>query len=142
MIINIIIVILLGISSYTDIKMRKISMRLLLLFGILGIPVWIGKFYANGIYEICMFLFGMIPGALLLLLGKATSESVGYGDGYLFIVIGIYTGFSRTIGILVIALFLIAMLSIVLLIFQKANRKTELPFIPVVLISYLIQCIY
>lgn len=141
MIINIIIVILLGISSYTDIKNRKISMRLLLVFGILAILVWIEKLYTNGIIEVCTILVSILPGLLLLLLGKATRESIGYGDGYLLIVIGIYIGFIRTVSILITALFLTAIISIFLLIFRKVSRRTEFPFIPMLLISYLIKFI-
>lgn len=141
MIINIILVILLGISSYTDIRNRKISMRLLLAFGILAIPIWIEKLYTNGIFEVSTILISILPGLLLLLLGKATRESIGYGDGYLLILIGIYIGFIRTVNILIMALFLTAIISIFLLIFCKANRRMELPFIPVVLVSYLLQSI-
>lgn len=141
MIINIIIVILLGISSFMDMKYRKISTRLLIVFGILAILIWVGKIYMNGIVEISKILLDILPGLILLLLGKATRESIGYGDGYLFIIIGLYIGFIRTVGILITALFLIAIISIFLLIIRKINRGTELPFIPVVLISYLLQCI-
>ncbi len=141
MIINIIIIILLGISSFMDIKYRKISTRLLIVFGTAAILILAEKMYRNGIVEIGRMFIGILPGLLLLLFGKITSESIGYGDGYIFVIIGIYIGFIRTVGILITALFLSALISIFLLSIRKINRHTELPFIPVVLISYFIQCI-
>lgn len=141
MIINIIIVILLGIASFMDMKYRKVSTRLLMAFGILAIPILAEKIYMNGMIEISKMFIDILPGLILLLLGKATGESIGYGDGYLFIIVGIYIGFIRTAGVLITALFLITIVSIFLLITRKANRGTELPFIPVVLISYFLQWI-
>lgn len=83
--------------------------------------------------------WGIIPGLLCLFLGKISQEGIGYGDGYLISIIGMYLGLWKTVGIVMIALFLIGILSVGLLLLQRANRKTQIPFIPALLMAFGLQ---
>lgn len=139
MLINIIIAILLVMCSFTDFKFKKVSLHLLIIFAIAALLFRIDKLYNYGFVEIKNIGIDILPGLILLLLGKATEEKIGYGDGYVFVVIGVYIGFSRTLGILITAFFIIFVISMFLLMIQKINSRTGIPFIPAVFISFLIQ---
>lgn len=136
MIVNIFILTLLIIASISDIRNKKISNHLLIAFGILVIPVFFWRCYHGQFLAAKSVPWGVLPGLVCLLLGKITRESIGYGDGYLISIIGMYMGLSKTIGLVITALFFIGLFSIGMLLFQKANRKTQIPFIPALLMAF------
>lgn len=100
------------------------------------------------IYRLCMgeawysLLTGVVPGVVLLLVSLCTKESIGYGDGLMLLVLGVFCGLQKTVAILGMALVLIALAAIVLLVLHKAGRKTELPFLPFVFAGYLLVLHY
>ena len=72
----------------------------------------------------------LMPGALLLLLSFASREAIGYGDGLLLLVTGPLFGWRRMLLCVPVALLLTTAASVVLLALKKANRKTQIPFVP------------
>lgn len=139
MLINSLVGILLIIASISDMKKRRISHRVLLIFGALIIPVFFINGYTEDMQALLRGLIGLLPGVLFLLLGKLTRESVGYGDGYMICIIGMYLGLKKTVVLVFIALFLISISSILLLLLRKVNRKSELPFVPALLAAFFMQ---
>lgn len=115
-----------------DIRKREISMINVGVFGVLGIPVRLILDMNNW--------FGMIAGALIglavLISAKITREKIGYGDGWLLVVTGIYLGFRYNLFLFTISLFLSAAVSIVLLICKKVNRKSTMPFAAFAFLGY------
>lgn len=83
-------------------------------------------------------LAGTLPGIFLLTVGWATGQEVGYGDGIVLLVIGIYLGFSAGISIFLTALLLITPVSLFYIACKKAGRRKKLPFIPFLLAGYLL----
>lgn len=83
-------------------------------------------------------LVGTLPGIFLLAVGWATHQEVGYGDGVVLLIIGIYLGFSAGISIFLTALLFIAPVSLFYIACRKAGRKKKLPFIPFLLAGYLL----
>lgn len=132
---------LLLMGSISDIRTRKISVKLLLLFGILAISyhVFLKIFRVGEGIELLFYLMAVIPGAAMIGLAKVSRESIGYGDGYLLVVIGLFLGIKRTIVILTGALFITALSSMWLLVGKRAGLKKELPFIPALLAAFLLQ---
>lgn len=115
----------LSICSFQDMRMKRLSVRLLLCFGVIGLIV-----------DICfqtaplLCIIGILPGISLVLLGRVSRQQIGYGDGFAVMVIGLLLPGKETIAILLMGLFLCACSSVVILCMGKGGKKTVFPFIP------------
>ncbi len=85
--------------------------------------------------------FGCAVGVCMILLSKITHGKIGAGDGLLLCVTGLGLGFWVNLELFGLALFLAAMLSILLLILRLANRQKSIPFVPFLLSGYIILLI-
>lgn len=137
------VILYLSIASYSDIKTYTISTGLTICFSVLFTVIQLISLrdISDTLYAMA---FGAIPGVLLLILGCLTKEAIGYGDGFLVISLGIMLGLRATLFICLIAFFLsaIAALCVMLLVRIKGKRaftKQSLPFIPFLLIGYVIS---
>ena len=66
----------------------------------------------------------------MLLISRASQEAIGFGDGYLTLILGFSMGFWDTLGILGIA-FLGAMgAAIYLVMIRGRSRNSEIAFVP------------
>lgn len=83
-------------------------------------------------------LTGMLPGVFLLAAAWITRQEIGYGDGVVLLVIGLYLGFSAGTGIFLTALLLLSPVSLFYIAVRKAGRKKRLPFVPYLLAGYLL----
>lgn len=72
----------------------------------------------------------LLPGILFLLLSFLTREKVGYGDGLLLLVLGLCVGFRSCLIDVCIGLIGASIFALGLLVFRKAQRNSEIPFIP------------
>lgn len=122
------------IEGIRDLQKHKVSMITVMIAGILGVIFQFGIIQENGL----KIIGGILIGIVLLLLAKMTREKIGYGDGWIFVVTGIYMGFRNNMYLLLLSLFLASLVSICLLVFKKVNKKTELPFVSFVLPGYLL----
>ena len=122
------------IEGIRDLQKHKVSMITVMIVGILGVIFQFGIIQENGL----KIIGGILIGIVLLLLAKMTREKIGYGDGWIFVVTGIYMGFRNNMYLLLLSLFLASLVSICLLVFKKVNKKTELPFVSFVLPGYLL----
>lgn len=125
----------LGTAAYTDMKKKTVSMRMALAFGLLALA---GEIFARD--PVPAWLAGAAPGCLLLLLSRVTDEAVGYGDGAALLVVGLFTGLSGALCVLMTALLLLCPVALLFLIWKK-NRKMTLPFVPFLLAAYLLWLI-
>ena len=73
---------------------------------------------------------------LLALLSRLTGGAVCLGDAWVLLGLGLFLGPAGSLLVLFAGLFLSAVYSAVLLIRRKADRKTTLPFVPFLGISY------
>ncbi len=137
-ILEIIRIIVLGefllIEGYRDLRQRNISIIAVWIVGVLGTILQFEGIKENGI-EIAG---GIIIGALILLLAKLTDEKIGYGDGWVLMISGLYLGFRDNMYLLLISLMLASFISIILLLTKKADKKTELPFVSFMFPGYLL----
>ena len=81
---------------------------------------------------------GVILGLCIIILSILTAGKIGIGDGALLCITGFGLGFWRNLELFGSALFLAAIVSILLLIFRMADRKRSIPFVPFLFIGYLI----
>lgn len=131
---TIILGVFLLIEGIRDLQKHEVSMITVAVIGVIGVILQLGILQENGL-EI---FSGILVGIVLLLLAKMTREKIGYGDGWIFVVTGIYLGFRGNIYLLLLSLFGASLASIFLLVFKKADRKTELPFVSFILPGYLL----
>lgn len=86
-------------------------------------------------------ILGLSIGIGVVLLSKLTGGKIGMGDGLVLCVTGLGLGFWSNLELFALALAFAAVFSIGLLILRLANRKKSIPFLPFVLISYLLLVI-
>ena len=126
-----------GAFSIYDLKYKKIPIWAVILFGVavllyrLDVGVGIGELLA-----------GIVPGAGLLLTAFCTKESIGFGDGMVLCVLGLFLGIKGSLAVLGMALVFAALLAAVLLVLKRAGKKTELPFLPCLFAGYLISLLW
>ncbi len=127
--------ILLGICTATDLKNKAVYTGILLPFLIAGT-----LYHLTGSGRTAADLFGgILVGCGVLLIGKLTGGGIGTGDGLLLMVTGCLLGTFENVRLLTGGFFLSSLFSAAVLITGKGNRKTELPFVPFLMGSFLIM---
>lgn len=121
------------ICTFQDMKTGKISGYLILLFGIVGIIVDI-------IFKIPwqMCISGILPGLGILVFGKLSKEQIGYGDGFVMSVMGLFLSGRENISLFLTALFLCSLCTIILFLKGKIRRQMTFPFLPFLTIGFVI----
>lgn len=105
--------------------------------------VWLGMLTAvclhiSGVMGETSFMaaaLSLIPGAGFFLLSFLTEEKVGYGDGWVLLMIGLFTGIYRCFLILLLGLLAESLVAVVLLAIGKVKRDREIPFLPFLLLG-------
>ncbi len=135
--INGVVISMLAVETVCDLKSRTIAVVPLAVYMVLGIIL-------NCIWGY-QSLFSVIGGVLigLILLGYAfiTKESIGYGDGVLFICVGLYVGLSQNLRLLFFSLLLAAVAGGIYTLVKKKSIKTKIPFVPCITFSYVFMTI-
>ena len=123
MIQKIILLAILAMFAYQDWKTQKLSVYLLLASGIIGLVCHLC------IRQLTMseLLLGAAVGIAMLGIGFLTREKVGYGDGALVAVCGIF-----------LALILLELTALFLIVVRKKGRRYRIPFCPFLLAGYLV----
>lgn len=127
---EIITLIFLLLNSWKDWKQKEILPVSVLLYGMLGIgySLWQGR-------QILDFGIPVAISLLFLVLSIWTREKIGLGDGLFLLALGCMNDTETYIRTLWMGLLLAAGYSTFLL-FRKKSRKTEIPFVPFVLLGY------
>lgn len=124
----------LAVAAYKDYKEQKVYVYGMILAGIVGILLHI--FYqAPSLQDM---LAGAAVGMTVLLIACVTRESIGLGDGIALSVSGIFLGFWQNLQLFLIALFLAGISALFLLIIKKKGRGYRIPFLPYMVLAYLI----
>lgn len=134
---EIIVGIMLCIQSYWDIRYKEIPSMVSVIGGLFGFCMWY-EMDKTGI-EILLALF---PGVICLLVAWISKEAVGYGDGILLCVLGIYYTLEELAIIGMIAVGTAGMYGFVLLILFHKNGRYEIPFVPFILLGWAIRIIF
>lgn len=89
--------------------------------GIIGNDTWFSVFLS------------VLPGGMFWLLSFVTDEKVGYGDGWLLIMLGLYVGLQSCFLILLTALVSESVAVLVLLAVKRISGDRRIPFAPFLL---------
>ena len=77
----------------------------------------------------------VLPGAVFWLLSFVTREKVGYGDGWVLMMIGLFAGLQRCFLILLTGLVIESAAALVLLAFGRTTGDREIPFVQFLLLG-------
>lgn len=124
------------IGTWQDMRTRKIGMQWIILFGTAGM---IMNIVFHSPWHI--WFSGIMPGIVILIFGKLTGEQIGYGDGLIVIVTGLFLSGRENVSLFLIGLFLCAVSTTVLFFTGKITRRTTLPFVPFLAVAFLIQAL-
>ena len=80
-------------------------------------------------------LLSVIPGVAFWLLSYITGERVGYGDGWVLVMIGLFTGLQNCFLILLAGLAAESIVALILLVIGRATGNREIPFAPFLLLG-------
>ena len=116
------------VMSISDMVNRKVPLWMLAVQAALaaGMLLWGG---INGELSIGGICKALIPGIILVAIALSTRKA-GWADGVVLLLLGIQTDYEKCMVAVLMALFLMAALSAVLLVFRKVKKDTKLPFIP------------
>ena len=129
--IEILMFVFLGICAVYDGLEREIPLAVVWLGIIAAIVLNIQGLAGDGTFMSAVLY--VIPGVMFWLLGFISGEKVGYGDGWLLVMIGLFMGLWKCFLILMIGLVSGSLVVLTLLVFKKVSRDYRLPFAPFLL---------
>lgn len=121
------------VCAVEDIRKKTLSLRLLLVCG--SAMVVASCFFGN--IGVGARLCGAGIGLALMVLSAVTRGQIGRGDGILFCMTGLASGFSANLLMLLYAVLGAGLFSAVMLAAGKVGRKDRLPFVPFAAVGYL-----
>jgi leader peptidase (prepilin peptidase)/N-methyltransferase len=84
----------------------------------------------------------LLPGVTFWAISYVTRGKVGYGDGWVLLMVGLFIGEAKCIAVLVAALLTETVCLILLLTLRKIHRDNKVPFVPFLLIGLgVIMCV-
>lgn len=126
------VAILLVAMAYRDWRTKRVSCLSLVLMAVLVLVLRI-VFVKDTIWST---LGGVAVGISFFFISKYSRESVGYGDSWLILLLGIFVGGKMIMEIIFVASFLAALFSIGYGLVRGWNRKNTIPFIPFLAAAY------
>lgn len=136
MLVTVIETLYLGALSVWDIKEKKVPVSPLLAGG--GVLLCAAIYTClKGELVLGTLIGGLLPGAFLLLLAGITGR-IGMADGVVIMALGAQCGLRDCLLLLFYSLFSLSVFSVLLLILRRADGNTRIPFLPFLLLGYLI----
>lgn len=127
-----------GIGALFDGYKRLLPWLLIIAYMVAGIGL---RIYDGTILE-ANRLYSLIPGIILILYAYISGESVGYGDGFMIMGLGMYMNLLELGAVLMLSVTLSGLVALILLVVFKKGKHFELPFIPFLFLGYiLVRCV-
>lgn len=133
-----IILMLLALLSLWDIKEMKIPSFMVYVLALFCTVLMIFNPYCRIINNI---VTGGLFSLLLLIAYKLTKKKIGIGDVKVLCALSFAFGYPVVFNIIFIGMFISVIYGILLIVFKKANVKTEIPFIPFLFAGYVLNVI-
>lgn len=131
-IVHICLIIILGVICIFDIKRKKIPVYMLIILAAAGI---ISNFTV-GEFDIEKRIIAMLPGMILLIVSMITKQQIGYGDGMIILIMGLYIDIDDILSIVLSSFLLSSIAAIILMTVFKKKKNFEMAFSPFLLIGY------
>lgn len=130
------ILLMLSFAAMTDIKTRSIPV--IPVTAIAAVLLLLRFFCFHQSTSPAAFLAGAVPGIFFFLVSIVSRGAAGSGDALLLLLLGVLAGFWNTLMISFLALVVTGGCGLVLMAAGKAGRKTGLPFVPFLLMAYVL----
>ncbi len=122
---------------WQDLRTGRISGRIFFWFGVGGMLFNI--LFGSSIPEI---LKSILPGVCLFVFSRLSGEQIGYGDGFVIGITGLYLRERRAVSLFCMGLLLCAFCTMILFAVGKIYRKTEIPFLPFLMAGFIVQILF
>ena len=132
-VVNLLEILFLGIGTYYDVKKQMLPVTYLWTFTVVGILGTIFLRYQN----IEDSVLGALMGVGILFVGWLTKEAIGYGDGWVLVILGLLEGLLSLSLIMMAAFIMSALFGAWKLICLKEKRDSTMPFLPFLFIALL-----
>lgn len=123
----------LGIQAGIDFKYKEIPLWFSVLGGILGICFCIKE--ERTVIEV---VISCLPGIVAIGFSWITKEIMGYGDGIVLVVLGLYLSISEIMSLGMLAFGIAGIVALFMLVVLRKGRNYRIPFIPFLEIAYVI----
>ena len=137
-IVHICLIIILGVICVFDIKRKKIPVYMLIILAAAGI---ISNFTV-GEFDIEKRIIAMLPGMILLIVSMITKQQIGYGDGMIILIMGLYIDIDDILSIVLSSFLLSSIAAIILMTVFKKKKNFEMAFSPLLIGYGLVKGVY
>ena len=121
--------------AWNDWKKQQIPLVIPCLAGMLGLIL---QMVGMNI-KLSDCLAGTIVGILCLIISRCTGESIGYGDGVIFLFTGVFLGFWENVNLFLTTLVLSGLIALFLILIKKKGRKDRMPMAPLIFVAYVLN---
>ncbi len=128
---------LLGLCAWEDMKRKELTVMNLLLFAVSGLLLHL-FFPICSIYSI---LWGISLGVAVLGVSFLSRGGIGMGDGILLMVTGVYLGGTANLELFLLGISFSALWAMGLVVIWKKRGKDQMAFAPFLLASYLVMLV-
>ena len=131
--IKIFVLIMLIIFSVEDILYREISVKVILVFLLMGIGI---RVYDNTLLSTEIF-WGIVIGMIIIASSIILAGNIGVGDGIIFVLTGLFLGIADNLRILIFSVTISGIIGGLLIILKIKKKDYKMPFTVFILISYI-----
>lgn len=130
---NVLVAFVLGMVAYRDWRTKQISCLSIFAMAILVLVLRI-VLVEDTVWST---LGGIAIGAVFFLISKCSKESVGYGDCFLILLLGIFVGGRTLVEIVLVAMLLTGLFSIGVCMVRGWKKNHTIPFAPFLTLAYI-----
>lgn len=131
--IKIFVLIMLIIFSVEDMLYREISVKVILVFLLMGIGI---RVYDNTLLSTEIF-WGIFIGMIIIASSIILAGNIGVGDGIIFVLTGLFLGIADNLRILIFSVTISGIIGGLLIILKIKKKDYKMPFTVFILISYI-----
>lgn len=129
------VLIVLVIEAVTDFKKKEVNIVFPVL---LAAAATVMLFFTKDI-SLINSIIGIAEGVLLILISFLTKGEIGIGDGILLAACGLMLGGKDNLIMFFFACLSSAIVSALIMLIKKADKKTKIPFVPFMIPGFLIM---
>lgn len=115
-----------GVNSICDLKSRKIMLSVTILGSVIGV-IWQLVIPTKDYLDL---VYGLLIGVCALVISKVTNGALGYGDGLILLMCGIWLGGRYNFLLCTTGIVLAGVWAIILLVCFRKRKEYEIPFVP------------
>ncbi len=127
----------LGIATFWDVRERRIPGGLILAGGGAELGLSLAAGLCTGEIRLWQMLAGMVPGAILLVLG-VLGRQVGPADGLILCLVGLGESYVFALWMLMVACAIMGGISLTGMAMRRLKKEDRLPFVPFLSAGYVI----